>query len=133
MANFKTPVDTFVAMEYLHGRTLMSLMERAVGAIARVLKGTQMLTPAVQAQAAALLRNEVPAAWDSHWEGPEDPLQYVRSAHARLVAVEGLFQTAQKSGLQVRQPGKTAPHPQTCRYIKITSELRVSGQGFGKL
>jgi hypothetical protein len=92
-----------------------------------------MLTPAVQAQAAALLRNEVPAAWDSHWVGPEDPLQYVRSAHASLVPVEGLFQTAQKSGLQVRQPGKTAPHPQTCRYIKITSELRVSGQGFGKL
>jgi dynein heavy chain 2 len=102
MGNFKTPVDTFIAMEYVHGRALMGLVERGVGAVARVLKGTQMLTPAVQAQAAALLRNEVPGAWDTHWEGPEDPLQYIRSAHARLVAVDALYQTASRTGLQVR-------------------------------
>ena len=85
---FKNPTDVFVAMEYVHGRTLCLMMEKGIGAISRVLRGQEMLTPDIQTLATALLKNEVPVNWDFKWEGPEDPIQYIRSATTRLVQVQ---------------------------------------------
>jgi len=38
-----------------------------------VLKGTGMLTSAVEEEGRKLLRREVPSSWTSMWEGPENP------------------------------------------------------------
>eukprot|EP00976_Prorocentrum_cordatum_P053780 1085050-Prorocentrum_minimum.AAC.1 len=51
-----------------------------------------MLTSNVAEQATALLKGEVPPRWDAIWEGPEEPLAFIRAAMTRLGECEKLYQ-----------------------------------------
>ncbi|KAI2562559.1 DYNC2H1 isoform 8, partial [Pan troglodytes] len=43
--------------------------------------------------------NQCPLAWQSKWEGPEDPLQYLRGLVARALAIQNWVDKAEKQAL----------------------------------
>lgn len=54
LANLSGPasaVDSFVALELLHGRELVALVDQSLAALARVLQGADALTAEVQVRA----------------------------------------------------------------------------------
>ncbi len=52
-----------------------------------MLKGTTLLTPELQAAAKALLRHETPSAWLKLWDGPEDPMAWLRFVVSKTLAL----------------------------------------------
>lgn len=53
-----------------------------------------VLCPHVQSTGSKLLHDQIPAAWDAHWEGPECPLEYCKAAMAKATAVESWYARA---------------------------------------
>nr|BBC28429.1 cytoplasmic dynein 1b heavy chain [Yamagishiella unicocca] len=92
------PIENFVALERYKGASLVALIDRTLGAIARVLKGTDTLSSGVQSSGTALLADTVPGSWDAAWEGPEAPMDYCRAVVAKAVAIEGHWQRCQQPG-----------------------------------
>nr|BCL66104.1 cytoplasmic dynein 1b heavy chain [Volvox africanus] len=93
-----SPVENFVALERFKGASLVALIDRTLGAIARVLKGTDTLSSGVQVSGSALLSDTVPGTWDAAWEGPEAPMDYCRAVVAKALAIEGHWQRCQQPG-----------------------------------
>ena len=42
---------------------------------------------------------QTPLDWQSRWEGPEDPIQYLRTLVARTMAIQGWVQKAESRSL----------------------------------
>lgn len=72
------PVDQFVFMEMISVKKILAFVNESIVSIIKVLEGTEMLTPKIQSEATALLKNQVPAAWEKQWEGPENPQNWLR-------------------------------------------------------
>ncbi|CAN0116433.1 unnamed protein product [Ectocarpus sp. 12 AP-2014] len=67
------PVDAFVAMEAEAAVCLCEIVAASLGSVKKVVYGTALLTPAIQATGGALIAGRVPPAWSCLWEGPETP------------------------------------------------------------
>lgn len=83
-----SPIESFVYMEVTNAHKLVSLMDDSMSGISRVLKGTAMLTSSILSDATAIMGGDVPAAWDSLWEGPLRPPAYLRAVAGRAVALK---------------------------------------------
>jgi len=83
-----SPIESFVYLEVSISHKLVVTIDDSISAIGRVLKGTTLLTSAILSDAKALMSGEVPAAWDSLWEGPERPQPYLRAVAARATALK---------------------------------------------
>ncbi len=90
-----SPIENFIALERYKGASLVALIDRTLGGIARVLKGTDTLSSGVQSAGAALLTDTIPGSWDAAWEGPEAPMDYCRAVVAKALAIEGHWQKCQ--------------------------------------
>ena len=55
----ESPVVAFVALERYNAITLVQKVHASLAALNKVLRGSSLLTPAVQKLASSLLRNEV--------------------------------------------------------------------------
>eukprot|EP00965_Chrysotila_dentata_P079019 2605815-Pleurochrysis_carterae.AAC.2 len=115
-------------MEVAKGKTLLKVVDESLSAIGRVVRGTELLGASTRAQGNALIKGEVPAAWTAIWEGPEAPVQWMKQAAARLVALEQWYEAA-RSGTLLRAPLKlhellqpaaflTALRQQTARHLR---------------
>ena len=71
------------------------VVNATIDAIQKVVYGTGLLTPAIQADAAALMAGSVPIAWDDRWEGPAKPQAWLRGLAVRRSA---LSRWASKAG-----------------------------------
>ena len=49
----------------------------SLGSIAKVLKGTGMLTSVIEEEGKKLLKWEVPNSWTTMWEGPDNPQAWI--------------------------------------------------------
>eukprot|EP00960_Hanusia_phi_P042469 755515-Hanusia_phi.AAC.1 len=65
------PVDSFIIMEAQNAYNLVQLVNSTLGAVARVLKGVDLLTTSVQSAATCLASGNVLDEWSDQWEGPE--------------------------------------------------------------
>ncbi|KAG2486208.1 hypothetical protein HYH03_015170 [Edaphochlamys debaryana] len=90
-----SPIENFIALERFKGASLVALIDRTLGAIARVLKGTDTLSSGVASSGAALLADTIPGSWDAAWEGPEAPMDYCKAVVAKAVAIEGHWSRVQ--------------------------------------
>ena len=64
----------------------MNVVDNNMKALKRVVFGSGLLTPQIQANAAALLANTVPIKWEKKWEGPEIPqVRFSIPAFGRLL------------------------------------------------
>ncbi|KAA0202320.1 hypothetical protein HAZT_HAZT003025 [Hyalella azteca] len=58
---------------------MVQAVHRSLAALSKVIRGTLLLTSEVQKLADSLLKQETPGTWHELWEGPDDPLEYLRS------------------------------------------------------
>ena len=84
----KDPVDDFVAMESDLAGDLCTNVDAALAALKKVLFGSGLLTPAIQAAATALLSGAVPSDWTGRWEGgPEKPQAWLRELVRKRISL----------------------------------------------
>ncbi|GAB5577021.1 cytoplasmic dynein 2 heavy chain 1 isoform X12 [Prionailurus iriomotensis] len=83
-----SPVLSFIVLEQFNAIRLVQTVHQSLAALSKVIRGTTLLSSEVQKLASALLNQKCPVAWQSRWEGPEDPLQYLRGLVARALAIQ---------------------------------------------
>lgn len=81
------PVDDFVGMEHDFSGDICVQVDNALHALKKVLFGSGLLTPAIQATATSLLADAVPTAWTKLWEGPEKPQIWLRELIRKRMAL----------------------------------------------
>ncbi|XP_076054654.1 dynein cytoplasmic heavy chain beethoven [Oratosquilla oratoria] len=98
-----SPVRAFVMLEYHTALTVVQTIHRSLAALSKVIRGALLLTNEVQTLADSLLRQETPSKWQSLWEGPEDPLDYMRSLLRRAIGIQRWVGKADQGNL-LRDP-----------------------------
>ncbi|XP_066286377.1 cytoplasmic dynein 2 heavy chain 1-like isoform X1 [Branchiostoma lanceolatum] len=93
------PIISFIQLERFSSVKLVQNVHQSLAALSRVIRGTSLLTSDVQTLAKSLLRQETPGGWQSLWEGPEDPMQYLRALVARAMAIQGWAERAEAGTL----------------------------------
>ena len=131
------PVDTIVALEVNRAKALLRLVDESTGAIARVVRGTELLNATTKAQGNALVGGAVPSVWQEVWEGPEEPVAWMKQAVAKVVAL-ARWQQQSLAGALLQGPLRlnellspsfflTALRQQTARLAKVPMDsLRLS-------
>jgi dynein heavy chain 2 len=96
------PVDDFVQMEFTLAGEICSAVDGTLSALKKVLFGSGLLTPQIQAAAMALLAGEVPAEWQKLWEigGPEKPQAWLRELVRKRVVLGSKWMKKGSSGGQ---------------------------------
>uniref|UniRef100_A0A672TN04 Cytoplasmic dynein 2 heavy chain 1 n=1 Tax=Strigops habroptila TaxID=2489341 RepID=A0A672TN04_STRHB len=94
-----SPILSFITLEQFNAVRLVQSVHQSLASLSKVIRGTSLLSSEVQRLATALLNQKCPIAWQSKWEGPEDPLQYLRSLVARALAMQNWVEKAEKQKL----------------------------------
>ncbi|NXK72907.1 DYHC2 protein, partial [Amazona guildingii] len=94
-----SPILSFITLEQFNAIRLVQSVHQSLASLSRVIRGTSLLSSEVQRLATALLNQKCPITWQSKWEGPEDPLQYLRSLVARALAIQNWVEKAEKQKL----------------------------------
>ncbi|XP_038236236.1 cytoplasmic dynein 2 heavy chain 1 isoform X1 [Dermochelys coriacea] len=94
-----SPILSFIILEQFNAILLVQSVHQSLAALSKVIRGTSLLSSGVQSLASALLNQKCPLTWQSKWEGPEDPLQYLRGLVARALAIQNWVDKAEKKTL----------------------------------
>jgi hypothetical protein len=65
MMNATDPVDAFVYMELHSTKEILNVVNQSISTLAKILQGTELLTPKSQKEAIELLKGGVPLSWSS--------------------------------------------------------------------
>lgn len=79
-------------MEIITVKEILSYVHTSIGTIGRILQGTEMLTDKSQKEATFLMKGQVPPSWETQWEGPEDPSDWIRIVNKKAMALLGWLQ-----------------------------------------
>ncbi|KAI1893942.1 hypothetical protein AGOR_G00128840 [Albula goreensis] len=94
-----SPVLSFVVLEEFNAVRLVQSIHQSLAALSKVIRGTSLLTAEVHKLATALLNQECPLSWQNRWEGPEDPMQYLRAVMACALAIQSWVERAERQSL----------------------------------
>ncbi|XP_059389921.1 dynein cytoplasmic 2 heavy chain 1 isoform X2 [Carassius carassius] len=94
-----SPVLSFVQLEQFNAVRLVQSIHQSLASLSKVIRGTSLLTADVHKLATALLNQECPLSWQNKWEGPEDPMQYLRAVVSRALAIQAWVERAERGGL----------------------------------
>ncbi|KAJ7995299.1 hypothetical protein DPEC_G00243100 [Dallia pectoralis] len=94
-----SPVLSFIILEQFNAIRLVQGIHQSLAALSKVIRGTSLLTADVHKLATALLNQECPLSWQNQWEGPEEPMQYLRAVVARGLAIQSWVERAERQGL----------------------------------
>ncbi|XP_032366297.1 cytoplasmic dynein 2 heavy chain 1 [Etheostoma spectabile] len=94
-----SPILSFIALEQFNAIRLVQSIHQSLAALSKVIRGTQLLTPEVQKLATALLNQECPLTWQNKWEGPEEPMQYLRAVVTQALATQSWVERAGRQAL----------------------------------
>ncbi|MBZ3869929.1 Cytoplasmic dynein 2 heavy chain 1 [Sciurus carolinensis] len=94
-----SPILSFIILEQFNAIRLVQSVHQSLAALSKVIRGTTLLSTEVQKLASALLNQKCPLTWQNKWEGPEDPLQYLRGLVARALAIQNWVDKAEKQTL----------------------------------
>ncbi|XP_071551731.1 cytoplasmic dynein 2 heavy chain 1-like [Panulirus ornatus] len=97
----ESPIKAFIQLEYYSVISIVQTVHRSLAQLSKVIRGTLLLSAGVQKLAESLLRQEAagtfeivfggisqtPSGWQKLWDGPEDPLQYLRSLIRRALGI----------------------------------------------
>lgn len=81
------PVDSFVVMEVTGARALVSLVDSGLSGIHEFVMGRALMSAELHQLGSCLLRGQVPQSWDARWEGPDNPLAWMRLLVRKAVAL----------------------------------------------
>lgn len=93
------PIAAFLAAQERLGDKLTAAIDSTLSALAAALSAEANPSVDTVADATALMRGVVPDVWESIWEGPADPLEYIRAAAARVSSTPYLMEAHSKSTL----------------------------------
>ena len=94
------PVTSFIMLELYNAVNLAQHIHSTLASLAKVIKGTQLLTTDVEVLAVALMRQQVPADWSSRWDsGPEDPVQWLTAVMSKTLALTSWAERAESGRL----------------------------------
>ena len=93
------PVDAFVELEQIRGHRAVAEIDGTLSALARVLDGAELLTPAIFAAGRCLMEDTVPPEWEKHWEGPDVPVSYCKGVVHRMAAVNDMVERTRRGSL----------------------------------
>ncbi|KAG1684369.1 Cytoplasmic dynein 2 heavy chain 1 [Nymphon striatum] len=71
-------IVTFYQLEHYNSIRLVQAIHASLAKLSKVIRGTTLVTSDVYKLAQSLLNHQVPDAWWEKWEGPDDPMQYMR-------------------------------------------------------
>jgi hypothetical protein len=80
-------IDDFVILENDLSCQMCVIVDHSIASLKKVLFGSGLLTPIIQTVAAALLSGNVPPDWNTRWEGPEKPQNWLRELARKRIAV----------------------------------------------
>lgn len=86
------PLDSFLAAQQRLGDTLTTLIDKSLSGLSTALSANRTPPRDVVATAEQLMSGKVPDAWESLWEGPSDPLEYLKAVATRVTATPELMQ-----------------------------------------
>ncbi|RDD40688.1 Cytoplasmic dynein 2 heavy chain 1 [Trichoplax sp. H2] len=95
----ESPVTAFIQLERYNAIKLMQSVHGSLSGLNKVIRGNALLTTAITALAGALLKNEVPSSWSNKWDGPEDPMQWLRALVAKTLALGTWVQKSESGSL----------------------------------
>uniref|UniRef100_A0A7S1KS08 Cytoplasmic dynein 2 heavy chain 1 n=1 Tax=Percolomonas cosmopolitus TaxID=63605 RepID=A0A7S1KS08_9EUKA len=87
-----SPLAAFIYLEHENARALCRSVDNALRDIEQVMNGTLLETPIIQANVAAMLKDEVPTKWEDEWEGPTDLRKWLTQLVEKAGHVLRLFQ-----------------------------------------
>lgn len=83
------PVVAFALMDAAEAHRIGESVNSSLGNLQRVINGSGLSTPEIQAQARMLVRNEVPDAWCATWaQAPEDATVFLQGLAKRITALK---------------------------------------------
>ncbi|KAL2095875.1 hypothetical protein ACEWY4_008023 [Coilia grayii] len=94
-----SPILSFIVLEQFNAIRLVQAIHQSLAALSKVIRGTCLLTADAHKLATALLNQECPLSWQNKWEGPEDPMHYLRAVVARALAIQSWVEKAEKQSL----------------------------------
>eukprot|EP00327_Prymnesium_parvum_P015469 CAMPEP_0113281722 /NCGR_PEP_ID=MMETSP0008_2-20120614/28451_1 /TAXON_ID=97485 /ORGANISM="Prymnesium parvum" /LENGTH=3313 /DNA_ID=CAMNT_0000132155 /DNA_START=19 /DNA_END=9960 /DNA_ORIENTATION=- /assembly_acc=CAM_ASM_000153 len=98
-----TPVETIVVMELRKAKLLLRTVDDSLGAIGRVVRGTELLGTLTKEEGTTLANGGIPSSWSAVWEGPDEPEKWMRQAVVRIAALQE-WQSRLHSGQLLRSP-----------------------------
>ena len=70
-----------------------------MASLVKVIRGTQLLDEKVNNLAKSLMRQETPGKWQKMWDGPEDPMIYIKTVVEKATAVQSWNNAVEKNRL----------------------------------
>ena len=74
-----SPAKAFTLQESHSGVSLLQEVHRSLAGLSKVIRGTSLLDSKVSLLAGHLLQGETPVSWQGRWQGPEEPMDYIRT------------------------------------------------------
>jgi len=101
-------------MEILTAKDILQLVHSSIQTISRILAGTEMLSAKSQKEATELLKGSVPSIWESSWEGPENPIEWISGVNKKARAlIEWMKRVQQRQLLERAVNLSDLFHPDT--------------------
>ncbi|ESO93665.1 hypothetical protein LOTGIDRAFT_209197 [Lottia gigantea] len=95
----QSPIVSFILLERYNSIRLVQTVHTSLSGLSKVIRGSQLLTSDTQNLAAALLNQETPISWLKSWDGPEDPVQYLRGLVNRAQSMQSWVERAEGGSL----------------------------------
>eukprot|EP00743_Colponemidia_sp_Colp-15_P007052 GILK01007609.1.p1 GENE.GILK01007609.1~~GILK01007609.1.p1 ORF type:complete len:2172 (-),score=437.61 GILK01007609.1:43-6558(-) len=132
MRSNASPVDIFIFMQASDTNAIVEVVSSSLSHLSKVIYGGSLLTSSIQTQALSLLTKEVPEAWRTRWEGPDDPTQWLKELVKKKLAMDNWLQKSTQ-GTLLSQPLNLSEllHPdtflnalrqQTARQLKVAMD-----------
>ena len=86
-------------MEVQTVKEILAFVNESITTITKVLEGTEMLTAKTQKEATELLKGAVPTTWESKWEGPMNPSEWILFLNKKALALLRWLQKSQQGQL----------------------------------
>ena len=93
------PIKAFVQLEFFNAVHLVQTIHKSMASLVKVIRGTQLLDEKVNSLAESLMRQETPNKWQKMWDGPEDPMMYIKVVVEKATAVQSWNNAVDKNRL----------------------------------
>ena len=84
----ESPIKEFVQLEYYNGVSLLQTIHKLLAGVSKVIRGTALLNENIFKLASRLLRQDTPEEWQKHWNGPENPTEYIKSIVSKVNEIQ---------------------------------------------
>jgi len=82
------PIAGFVAMEDRMSNMIEHEVSLCLDSLKKVVYGTVLLTPHINAVGSSLMMGEIPGSWRTNWDGPEKPSVWLNFFARKAVAIK---------------------------------------------